>query len=88
MALSQIQVLNPTVSLNLDGYNYRAYVKDDVLFLAPPAPKDRSMSIEDKEPGDEEHGGGESLTTEARPIASEAAQSSKVVPSTKAAPSS
>ena len=73
MALKQIEHLNPNISLNLARYEYRAYVKDDVLVPPPPTPNDGSLSFEEDEL--EEQG-----NDEVGPGAPEAEQSNEVVP--------
>ena len=60
--------------MNLAGYEYRAYVKDDVLVPPPPTPDDGSLCFEEdelEEQGDDEVG----------PGAPEAGQSNEVMPS-------
>ena len=73
MALKQIKHLNPNISLNLAGYEYRAYVKDDVLVPPPPTPAEGSLSFEEDEL--EEQG-----DAEAEQGAPETEQSDEVVP--------
>ncbi|KAI9119982.1 hypothetical protein K1719_008951 [Acacia pycnantha] len=53
MALAQIQHLNPGVELNLTGYDYRSYIRGDVLVPPPPSPEDESVSLADDDQGEQ-----------------------------------
>ena len=50
-ALKQIKCLNPSITLNLDGYDYRAFVKDRVLVPYDPVAAAKSEFAEDSPEG-------------------------------------